>query len=80
MILVCMSKAIIEERSKIIRSALKATDALRERLFNKYSGNCVLCDVPLQRDAPNEIDHLVSVYNWAEQKMSVEEMLYLANR
>lgn len=79
MILVCMSKTIVEQRSKIIRAALKPTDALRDRLFNKYNGNCVLCDLPLQREAPNEIDHLVSVYCWAEQAISIEEMIHRAN-
>ncbi len=80
MILVGRPKAEIEERSKLIRAAFKPTDALRDRLFDDARGICILCHQPLQREALNEIDHLVSVYFWAEQRdLSIEEMIHRAN-
>jgi hypothetical protein len=37
--------------------------------------------MPLQMEALNEIDHLVSVYFWAEQRdLSIEEMIHRANQ
>lgn len=81
MIIAGRPKVEVEERSKIIRAAFRPTDALREGLFYARNGKCILCHQPLQKDALNEIDHLVSVYFWAEQPdLSIEEMIYRANQ
>jgi 5-methylcytosine-specific restriction endonuclease McrA len=79
MILVGRPRVEIEQRSKLIRAAFKPVSALRDKLFEKAHGICILCHRPMQKDAPNEIDHLISVYFWAEQHEPIEEMIRRAN-
>jgi hypothetical protein len=80
-ILVGRPREEIEARSKMIRAAFRPTEALREGLFLAANGVCILCRLPLQREALNEIDHLVSVYYWAEQRdLSIKEMIHEANQ
>src|SRR5207245_1583274 len=85
----------IERRTKLIRADFDRldTDPLREELFNRQSGRCLLCsglhldgwtaaDWELQgwNTVVSELDHLVSRYSFASRPdLTDEQAVQLAN-
>jgi 5-methylcytosine-specific restriction endonuclease McrA len=91
------SKKEIERRTKLIRAdfgRVARTIGLREELFNKQSGRCLLCSrLPLDEWGPTDwelqgwdsvvsaLDHFVSAVSFASRlDLTDEEAVSLANR
>jgi hypothetical protein len=83
MLLVGRIKEEIIQRSRAIRAALARMDAdiIRIRKFEAQGGLCHICTKPIQNATGFfcHVGHAITVYMWAEQRISLEETIAGAN-
>jgi hypothetical protein len=73
-----------EERVRLIEryfQRVKNDSELRERLWNKTSGVCIVCKVglPYSDDPFLSIDHAIPIYIWAHSTLDTDVVAVLAN-
>ncbi len=70
-----------DERIRLIRLAFKTDADLRERLWNRQSGTCVICRVglPYSNDPFLVVDHTHPIVQYAVSPLSIERAIELAN-
>jgi hypothetical protein len=75
------TKQKIDERVQIIRAAFKSDADLRERLWNRQSGTCVICKIglPYSTDPFLTVDHCHPVIQYAGWDLTIEEATRRAN-
>lgn len=79
--LIGRAKAEVEKRAKQIRTAFHADREMRERLWNRQSGICVVClkSMPLSNDSFLVVDHTTPIVHYATSRLPIKDAIRIAN-